>query len=673
MKVSRNTFLIGFFVFILGATGIVYSNFWNNGFHLDDYHTIETNLFIRTLNNIALIFTDVKTFSNIPANASWRPLVTLSSAIDYKVGGGLNVWAFHLSMFVFFWVQLIFMFFIYEKLLKKSFDAVVPTVLAALGVAWYAVHPVCAETLNYVIARSDSLSTFFMLLAFWLYMKKGAYAKYCLYLIPLALGAMAKPTALMFFPIVLVYEVLFNENKNLFNPQSYFSKNVLRVALPTGLFFVGMYALMRKMEAGTFNPGGDSLFKYVITQPFVYAHYFQQFFYPAQLSAQSDFTVFESLADPKAVLGSVFLGLLIFTIYKTQFNIKTKPIAFGLSFFLCALIPTTFVPLAEVTNDHRMFFPFVGFVLAFITAAYLLYERYSKNNISPKILIGVALLCLGLYGYGTYQRNKIWLDEETLWKDAIAKSPKNGLGWINYGLTFLNNRDFKGAEPYFLRALEILPQYAPVHTNLGITYQNLGQIEKAQDYFKKSIETKFRQPSTHFFFARFKYQIGEVDECIKHLYECIEEAPGDIRARELLIEVLFEKERFEEVSKMCTETLELLPDNQQAQTYQKMIVGKKTKIEALEDAVKTTNDIEVVLDLSLAYYDEGEYEKCIEACQKMLTMDANYEKAYNNMCSSYNALKQYDKAVEACTKAIAIKPDYTLAKNNLELARKRGK
>ena len=146
MKTSRNTFLIVFFVFILGTTGIVYSNFWNNGFHLDDYHTIETNLFIRTLNNMGLIFTDVKTFSNIPANASWRPLVTLSSAIDYKIGGGLNPWAFHLSMFVFFLVQLIFMFFIYEKLLKKSFEPVVPTVLAALGVAWYAVHPVCAET-----------------------------------------------------------------------------------------------------------------------------------------------------------------------------------------------------------------------------------------------------------------------------------------------------------------------------------------------------------------------------------------------------------------------------------------------------------------------------------------------------------------------------------------------
>jgi protein O-mannosyl-transferase len=673
MKTSRNTLLIVFSIFILGATGLVYSNFWNNGFHLDDFHTIEENLFIRTLSNMGLIFTDVKTFSNIPANASWRPLVTLSSAIDYKIGGGLNPWAFHLSMFVFFLMQLILMLFFYEKLLKKSFEPIVPTILAGLGVAWYAVHPVCAETLNYIIARSDSLSTFFMLLAFWLYMKKGAYAKYCLYLIPLALGAMAKPTALMFFPIVLVYEVLFNENKNIFNPQSYFSKNVLRVALPTGLFFVATYALMKKMEAGTFNPGGGSLVKYVMTQPFVYAHYIQQFFYPSQLSAQSDFAVFQSLTNPKAILGFIFLGLLIFTIYKTQFNVKTKPIAFGLSFFLCALIPTTFVPLAEVTNDHRMFFPFVGFVLAFTTAVYWLYERYFQNSLSPKMLIGAALFCLGLYGYGTYERNKIWLNEKTLWKDTIEKSPKNGLGWINYGLTFLENKDFKGAEQYFLRALEILPEYAPVHTNLGITYQNLGQKDKAQDYFRRSIETKFRQPSTHFFFARFKYQMGESEECIKHLYQCIEEAPGDLRAREMLIEIFFEKERFGEMAKICDETLKLLPNNKLAQAHLKMIVGKKSRIEALEDAVKTTTDIEVVLNLSLAYYHEGRYEKCIEACQKMITMDANYEKAYNNMCSSYNALKQYDKAIEACTKAIAINPDYKLAKNNLELAQKRGK
>ena len=673
MKLSRNKLLLVFICLILGATGVIYSNFWNNGFHLDDFHTIEGNLFIRSLNNLGAFFTDVKTFSNIPANASWRPIVTLTSAIDFWLAGGLDPKYFHLSTFVFFLLQLVVMFFIYENLFKKSFVQTISTYLAAIAVAWYAFHPVCAETLNYIIACSDSLSTFFMLLAFWFYLKNGIYTKYFLYLIPLCIGTMAKPIALMFFPIVLVYEVLFTENKNLFNPKSYFSKNVLRVALPTGLFFVALYSIIKIMEAGTFSPGGDSLYRYLITQPFIYAHYVQQFFLPLQLSAQSDYVIFESLTEPKAVVGFIFLVLFVFLIYKTQYNPKTKLIAFGLSFFLCALIPTTFVPLAEVTNDHRMFFPFVGLVLAVVTGAYLLYERYVKNGIPDKMLLSGIALILSVYGYGTYQRNKIWRDDETLWKDTTEKSPNNGLGWLNYGLTFMDKKDYVQAESLFLRALQYLPEYAAIHTNLGITYQQLKQMDKAAQYFESSLHCKYSRPSTHYFYARYKYQIGDIDAAIKHAYICLSDSPGELQAREMLFELLFETERFEELAKLGKETLAILPNNEFAQSYLKKIEGKKSKLEILEAEAQNTNDTEVLIDLSLQYYNAAKYLKCIEVCQKILVLKPNHAKAYNNMCSSYNALKEFDKAIQACNKALEVQPDYQLAKNNLENAKRMGK
>jgi protein O-mannosyl-transferase len=670
MKVSRNKQLLILIVSILTVTGVIYSNFWDNGFHLDDYHTIESNLFIRSLSNVSAFFSDAKTFSVIPANASWRPIVTLSSAIDYWLAGGeLNPFYFHLSMFIFFIMQIILMFFIYEKLLKKSFETTISTNLAAIGVFWYAVHPVCAETINYIIARSDSLATFFMLLAFWFYLKEGVYKKYFLYLIPLCIGAMAKPTALMFFPIVLIYEVLYNENKNIFNPKPYFSKNVMWVALPTGIFFFVMYGIIKIMEAETFNPGGESLFHYLITQPFIYAHYLEQFFIPLKLSAQSDYVAFESIANPKALLGFIFLTVFIFTIYKTQFNIETKPIAFGLSFFLLALIPTTVIPLAEVTNDHRMFYPFVGLILAFITGFYLLYERYLRKRIPYKMLLGSVILCLSLYGYGTYQRNKTWLTEETLWKDATEKSPNNGMGWLNYGLEFLNKKDFTQAEGLFLHALNFIPQYAPLHTNLGITYQQLKQMDKAEQYFNSSLSCKYSRPSTHYFYARYKYQAGDNDEAIKHAYTCLQEAPGELRAREMLFELLYDTERFEELSKLGEETLKILPNNEFALSYLKKIEGKKSKLESLEIAAKDTNDTGILLNLSLAYYNASNFIKCIEVCQRILALDPKNSTAYNNICSSYNALKVFDKAIQACNNALEIQPDFQLAKNNLEEAK----
>jgi tetratricopeptide (TPR) repeat protein len=78
-------------------------------------------------------------------------------------------------------------------------------------------------------------------------------------------------------------------------------------------------------------------------------------------------------------------------------------------------------------------------------------------------------------------------------------------------------------------------------------------------------------------------------------------------------------------------------------------------------------------NLSLWYYQAGEFEMSIDACEKALEIDPNSALAYNNMGSAYVNLKEYDKAIQACEKALAIDPDYERAKNNLAWAQQRGK
>ena len=88
--------LIAASLLLLAAMLVVYSNHWHNAFHDDDWHTISSNSFIRSLGNIPLYFQDVKTFSVVPPNRSYRPVVTTTLAIDYALsnlftGDGLNV------------------------------------------------------------------------------------------------------------------------------------------------------------------------------------------------------------------------------------------------------------------------------------------------------------------------------------------------------------------------------------------------------------------------------------------------------------------------------------------------------------------------------------------------------------------------------------------------------
>src|SRR2546423_4356261 len=68
-------------IFVLAT----YSNHFHNSFHFDDAHTIENNASIRELRNIPLFFRDATTFSSLPSNQPYRPLVSTLLAMDYQL------------------------------------------------------------------------------------------------------------------------------------------------------------------------------------------------------------------------------------------------------------------------------------------------------------------------------------------------------------------------------------------------------------------------------------------------------------------------------------------------------------------------------------------------------------------------------------------------------------
>src|SRR3982751_2071190 len=74
----------------------IYADHFENSFQFDDFHTIQNNLAIRELRNIPLFFCDATTFSSLPTNQSYRPLVSTLLAVDYKLAGGLEPFWFHL-------------------------------------------------------------------------------------------------------------------------------------------------------------------------------------------------------------------------------------------------------------------------------------------------------------------------------------------------------------------------------------------------------------------------------------------------------------------------------------------------------------------------------------------------------------------------------------------------
>lgn len=648
---------------------ITYSNHFYNSFHFDDSHAVQNNGYIRNIHNIPLFFKDGSTSSALPQNQSYRPVVTTSLAVDYWLGSGYNLFFFHLSTFILFLLQGILMFWLYIRIFKISAPGNKLNIyIAFFAVTWYLLHPAIAETVNYIIARSDVQSTLFVMLAFVLYQYASWCRKYCLYLLPIIIGTLAKPPAIMFAPLLFTYILLFEERISF---SDIFKKNrfkqllvVIKKSLPAFICCILLYWLQGVLTPKTWQAGGTSAKLYLITQPFVVLHYFQMFFVPNALSADTDWQLLSGILNWRFFIGASFILAMLAIAFFTSKKANQRPVSFGIAWFFLALLPTSsIIPLAEVMNDHRMFFPFAGLCISVSWAIGLLVKRYANRYKIPLIVI----LCLLLAGYAyiTYQRNEVWHTEESLWHDVTIKSPANGRGLMNYGLSKMAAGDYVTADIYFTKALKLLPYYSSLYINIGVLKAATGHPAVAETWFKKAFWYGSNYPDPYLYYGRFLNEQGRYPEAIINLQRALALAPANLYARILLMEGYEKTGRKDELKTLALGTLQLSPDNTAAKRY----LADAENINPVA-AANTSPTAEKYLNLSLAYFNTGNYKNCIDAAHKALALKPNYDLAYNNICAAYNRLQKWDEAIIAGKKGLSINPDNDLLKNNLAVAYK---
>lgn len=676
---DRKTISYLFWTVLLFLTLLAaYSNHFHNAFHFDDAHTIQNNLFIRDLANIPRFFRDATTFSANPMNQSYRPIVSTTLAIDYRLGKGLSPFYFHISTFLFFIAQGGLMFLLFRKVYARTAPGPAPDAVALFAVAWYLLHPANAETINYVIARGDSISTFFIVLTALLYLAPRARRHY-LYLLPAALGILTKPVAAVFPLLLFTYEMLYGDTAPGDGTPQWKGRLArwsvaIRAVAPAIFTTVALMAFIGVMSPKTWTPGGSSRFGYMITQPFVMLYYAGTFFFPLWLSADTDWGYLGSLSDPRFLVGAAFLALLVWISVAAAHHREWRPVSFGLWWFLIALVPTSFVfPLAEVMNDHRVFLPYVGLVMAVAWTAALLLDRLRKAWPMPRFDWAVplgAMIILAGYAYGTHQRNKVWHTEETLWRDVTLKSPKNGRGWMNYGLTQMSKGAYPAAESAFLKALKFTPNYSYLHINLGVLKASMGKPAEAETWFVKALALDGgKQPNPYAFYGRFLMQQKRQKEAIPLFRRAMELSPADIGARHQLMTAYEQVNDLRAFDELAEETLRIDPNDTVAKSVLATAAARRSGQPWQESASEQTP--EDLLNLSLQHYRADDFKGCIQAAEDALRLRSDYAPAFNNICAAWCSLGEWDKAAAAGERAVALDPGSALAKNNLAWAKSR--
>jgi tetratricopeptide (TPR) repeat protein len=198
---------------------------------------------------------------------------------------------------------------------------------------------------------------------------------------------------------------------------------------------------------------------------------------PIQLNLFRPFRPFIEPFDPALVRAAVFTALFAALLVASLLGRRRLALT-GLVFLPAGLLPALIkvqslgaFPLSE----RFLYLPAFGFALA---AALLLAQ------VAPRRLATVLVLALAaLYGVRTYQRIGVWHDEETLFRDAAAQSPRSVYVQWGLGRVLLERvsetRDMRylgEAQQVFDRAATLLDEAKQEHTDLMVSSRDYLQV-----------------------------------------------------------------------------------------------------------------------------------------------------------------------------------------------------
>ncbi len=562
-RTRRRPLLLALAILAGGAVFAAYANHFQNSFHFDDSHVIQNNAYLRSLRNIPGFFTGASKFSSWPTLSDYRPVSSASFALDYWRGGGLDLPAFHATQWSLHLLLGVLVFFFLRYVLAESGLSLPANWLALFGATLFALHRVNTETVNYLCQRAEIIATLGVVGSFVLYQYAPRWRKSQLWQVPWLVGAFGKQSAIVFGPLLAIYLAIFPPPGEVGREAGSRRRWPAWLVVSAPAFVLGalFYALQARLAEPNLLRTLVTPLSYLQTQTFAFPHYFRLFLLPFGLSADPDWTPIEAWYDTRVfagvLFGAVFLGGAFTYARRRRAG---KAFLFGALWFFVTLIPSSsIVPLSQMISEHRPYPAFIGLVLCLAVAAgdWLTSTSPERAVRRQRVAASLGIVLLAAHGVGTYERNRAWRNEETLWKSVTEESPGNGRAWMNYGGIFMARGDFTNARYCFSRAQALVPNYDVLEVNMGILEGALGNGVEAERHFQRALSLNSATAMAHYYYGRWLQENGRDRESSLQLAAAVAASPADLDARHLLLRVYGRLGEKESVCALGRETLRI--------------------------------------------------------------------------------------------------------------------
>jgi tetratricopeptide (TPR) repeat protein len=427
----------------------------------------------------------------------WRPLVTLSYALDHQLAGSATWWPHLVNLLMHLAVTLL----LYQTIRVLFRREALALVVGAL----FAAHPVHTEAVSWVAGRAELMAAGFGLLALLLALSDRAPVRW---LTPLAvLLAVGSKESAAGIPLLLLYTSWAWRGRQ------------RRPPAILGLLGIGSIALYLFLRHGIFGTWGGStvdagdnpmvatsLFERLPTVLDCVSRYLGLLFWPARLSADYSAPVLQLVVG--MTIGSLVGLLAVVGLLTLVFARRGHPEGWGAAFTLTTFAVASNIPIVigTIFAERLLYLPSAGLILIIVSVGFLLASRRATIM---WILCGVLVVALLAATLRTLDRN----------------------------------RDYRSEDSFYAEGAVTQPRSPKMHGNLALLRSLQGRHEEALREAAAAIRLDSSRRNSRKIYAHSLEKLGRVEEAITFLRLVLQEDPGDRRARRKLIRLLDETDR----------------------------------------------------------------------------------------------------------------------------------
>ena len=232
------------------------------------------------------------------------------------------------------------------------------------------------------------------------------------------------------------------------------------------------------MDLAQFSLGIRPLWENLLSELNAVTYALLLFFSPWNQNFDHDLPVLHSLMEwPLPLDLLLWCGFVIGACVLAR---RLPLLSFGIGWFVLQMLPTTVIPRNDLLSERNLYLASFGVVLVVVVLSLRATQWIETVLPQPRVirfgaksLAAALVLLLCLF---TFQRNRLYHDQVSLWSDTVRLSPNKARPHNNLGHAYALQGDWDQAIDEFRIAAKLDPDYELAQKNLRRAY--LHQVER---------------------------------------------------------------------------------------------------------------------------------------------------------------------------------------------------